>query len=112
MSQPKISSDFLFVPSSELTLGEKIRSYKVDRTHKEFMFFAKCPDEVLDVDVFELPEGGELHIAEVVFGSPKRFIFLKEKNDFLLHSHVIELNFNDGFVYASKSCRFVLRKKF
>lgn len=109
MSHPKISSDLLFVPSSDLTLGEKIRSYKVDRTHKEFMFFAKCPDEVLDVDVFELSEGGELHIANIMFGSPKRFIFLKEKNDFLLHSHVIAMNFNDGFVYASKSCRFVLR---
>jgi hypothetical protein len=108
MSQLKISSDLLFAPSRELTLGEKIRSYKVDKRHKEFLFFAKCPDEVLDVDVFELPEGGELHIAEVVFGSPKRFLFLKEKNESLLITHVIEMNFNDGFVYASKSCRFVL----
>lgn len=109
MNQPKISSDLLFVPSSELTLGDKIKSYKVDKRHKEFFFFAKCPDEVLDVDVFELSEGGELHIANIMFGSPKRFIFLKEKNESLLHSHVIAMNFNDGFVYASKSCRFVLR---
>jgi hypothetical protein len=99
--------DYLFQPFRELQLGKIQRHYKVDKRHQEFYFFAKCPEEVLDVDVYELPTG-ELHVAEISLFPPRRFLFLKEKDDSILHSHVISIDFNDGVVYASMSCRFVL----
>jgi hypothetical protein len=104
----KISSDLLFKPSSELKLGQKIKSYRVDKTQREYAFFARCPMDILDVDVYEF-SFGELHVAEIPLFPPRRFLFLKEKDDTLLNSHVIVMSFNDGFVYVSKSCRFVLR---
>ncbi|MEY2793559.1 MAG: hypothetical protein RJA76_1551 [Bacteroidota bacterium] len=103
----EINFNILFAPASEISLGEKSRSYKVDKNNKEFYFFSKCPEQVLDVDVYKIPNG-ELHLVEVQFGSPKRFVFLKEKDDSFLCSHSFAMSFNEGFVYVSKSCRFVL----
>jgi hypothetical protein len=103
----KLNSDLLFKPSSELKLGQIIRSYRVDKTQREFTFFARCPMDVLDVDVYEF-SFGELHVVEIPLFPPRRFLFLKEKDDSLLNAHVIVMSFNDGFVYVSKSCRFVL----
>jgi hypothetical protein len=103
----KISADLLFLPNSELNFGKKIRSYILDNHQTEYSFFARCPMDVLDVDVYELPSG-ELHVAEISLFPPRRFLFLKEKDDSILHSHVITIDFNDGVVYASMSCRFVL----
>lgn len=103
----KISADLLFLPTSELNFGKKIRSYILDNHQPEYSFFARCPMDVLDVDVYELPSG-ELHVAEIPLFPPRRFLFLKEKDDTLLNAHVIVMSFNDGFVYVSKSCRFVL----
>jgi hypothetical protein len=100
--------DYLFQPFRELQLGKIQRHYKVDKRHQEFYFFAKCPEEVLDVEVFEIPNG-ELHVVDTYAPSPKRFMFLKEKDDSLLEAHVIVMSFKDGFVYTSRSCRFVLR---
>ena len=100
--------DYLFQPFRELQLGKIQRHYRVDKSHKEFYFFAKCPEEVLDVEVYEIPNG-ELHVVDTYAHSPKRFMFLKEKDNSLLHDHVIVMSFNDGFVYTSRSCRFVLR---
>lgn len=108
MSISAPNKDYLSQPIRELQLGKVQRQYRVDKSHKEFYFFAKCPEEVLDVEVYEIPNG-ELHVVDTHSYSPKRFMFLKEKDDSLLHAHVIVMNFNDGFVYASKSCRFVLR---
>lgn len=109
MKNQKIDSYLLFKPNSELVFGEKIRSYRVDKSDKEFYFFPKCPEEVLDVDVYEIPSG-ELHVANSLYGSPKRFIYSAEKNDELLElNHVIAMNFKEGFVYVSKSCRFIMR---
>ena len=109
MKNQKIDSYLLFLPNSELVFGEIIRSYKVDKNDKEFYFFRKCPEEVLDVDVYEIPSG-ELHVAASLYGTPKRFIYSAEKNDELLKlDHVIEMNFKEGYVYVSKSCRFILR---
>ena len=104
----KISADLLFKPTSELNFGKKIRSYILDQNQPEYSFFAKCPEEVLDVEVYEIPNG-ELHVAEIPLFPPRRFLFLKEKDDTLLNAHVIVMSFNDGFVYVSKSCRYVLR---
>jgi hypothetical protein len=39
MKNQKIDSYLLFKPKSELVLGEKIISYKVDKDDKEFYFF-------------------------------------------------------------------------
>jgi hypothetical protein len=103
----KLSSDLLFKPSSELKLGQRTRSYRVDKTQREYTFFARCPIDVLDIDVYEF-SFGELHIAEIPLFPPRRFLFLKEKDDSILHSHVIAIDFKDGVVYASMSCRFVL----
>lgn len=100
--------DYLFQPFCELQLGKIQRYYRVDKSHKEFYFFAKCPEEVLDVEVYEIPNG-ELHVVDTYAPSPKRFMFLKEKDETLLQDHVIVMSFNDGFVYTSRSCRFVLR---
>lgn len=100
--------DYLFQPFHELQLGKIQRRYRVDKSHKEFYFFAKCPEAVLDVEVYEIPNG-ELHVVDTYAPSPKRFIFLKEKDDSLLQTQVIVMSFNDGFVYTSRSCRFVLR---
>ena len=100
--------DYLFQPFRELQLGKIQRYYRVDKSHKEFYFFAKCPEEVLDVEVYEIPNG-ELHVVDTYAPSPKRFMFLKEKDDSLLQTQVIVMSFNDGFVYSSRSCRFVLR---
>jgi hypothetical protein len=109
MKNQKIDSYLLFKPKSELVFGEKIKSYKVDKSNTEFYFFPKCQEEVLDVDVYEIPSG-ELHVVDSLYGSPKRFIYSAEKNDELLKlDHVIELNFKEGFVYVSKSCRYILR---
>ncbi len=108
MITPEIISSILFSPASEINLGEKSRSYKVDKSHKEFYFFSKCQEEVLDVDVYEI-QGGEIHVVENFYGSPKRFVYLNERDDSLLSTHVIAINHNDGVVYVSQSCRFVLR---
>jgi hypothetical protein len=108
MITPEIISSILFSPASEINLGEKRKSYKVDKSHKEFYFFSKCQEEVLDVDVYEI-QGGEIHVVENFYGSPKRFVYLKERDESLLSSHVLVINYNEGAVYVSKSCRFVLR---
>lgn len=108
MKNQKIDSDILFRPLSELVFGKKIKTYKVDKNDKEFYFFPKCTEEVLDVDVYEIPSG-ELHVVDTLFGSPKRFIYLFEKDDTFLSTHVIAMNFKEGFVYVSKSCRYILR---
>ncbi|MEY2792442.1 MAG: hypothetical protein RJA76_434 [Bacteroidota bacterium] len=108
MFTQEIISSILFSPRSEINLGEKSRSYKVDKSHKEFYFFTKCPEDVLDVDVYKI-EGGEIHVVENFYGSPKRFVYLKERDESLLSTHVLVINYNEGAVYVSKSCRFVLR---
>lgn len=102
-----ICADLLFIPTSELNFGKKIRTYRVDKNQREYSFFPRCPIDVLDVDVYELSTG-ELHVVEIPLIPPRRFIYLNEKDETLLHSHVIEMNYNDGYVYASRSCRFVL----
>jgi hypothetical protein len=108
MSSKPIISDYLFTPIRNLKLGKLLRRYKIDKNHKEYYFFPKCPEEVLDVEVYQIPNG-ELHIVDTYTVSPKRFIFLEEKDDTTLDSHTLVMSFNNGFVYVSKSCRFVLR---
>ena len=45
---------FLSLSPKNSDFGPRVRSYRIDYRHDAFYFFAKCPEEVLDVEVYGL----------------------------------------------------------
>lgn len=115
-------ADFLTRAMHDVDFGPVVRSYRLDKRNLEYYFFAKCPEEVLDVNVYETL-GGELHQADSSSFLKRRFLFVKnqdEKNeldelmqrkgyeshdDHYQNGVIFAFKYQDGIVYASKSCR-------
>ena len=60
---------FLSLSPKNSDFGPRVRSYRIDYRHDAFYFFAKCPEEVLDVEVFSIL-GGEMHQADSTSFTP------------------------------------------
>jgi hypothetical protein len=99
-----------------------VRSYRIDYRHDAFYFFAKCPEEVLDVEVFDIL-GGELHQADSTSFTPRRFLYVEKKesttelddlmkikgfekrDDFYESRYLMAFPHQKGLVYAVRNCR-------
>lgn len=108
----------------DLDFGPVVRTYRLDSSKEEFYFFSKCPEKILDVEVYQLG-GLEIHEADSTSFTPKRFLFMKqpqlaemenlddysaqngfEKKAYLYESqNMAAFLYQDGMVFASRSCR-------
>jgi len=69
---------FLSLSRKNSDFGPCVRSYRIDYRHDAFYFFAKYPEEVLDVEVFSIL-GGEMHQADSTSFTPRRFLYVEKK---------------------------------
>jgi hypothetical protein len=110
--------------AGELTSVSPARRYRLDKSHEQFYFFAKCPEDVLDVRVYSF-EAFELHEVETTSFTPKRFLFVRpaqiqtvddlntymftngfQLKDGVYHSRqLVAFSYEDGIVFAARSCR-------
>lgn len=110
--------------AGELTSNIPQRHYRLDKRHEQFYFFAKCPEEVLDVRVYSYEEF-ELHEVETSSFTPKRYLFIRpaqiqavddlnkymltngfQLKDGVFHSRqLVAFTYEDGMVFAARSCR-------
>jgi hypothetical protein len=114
--------EYLIFLRREIDFGQGERHYRLDETDPEFDFFAKCPEEILDVRVHHI-YGGELHQVDTISHAPRRFFFTKTKltedeledtlmfqkflktGDVYVHKYMIAFIYKEGIVFASKNCR-------
>jgi hypothetical protein len=110
--------------AGELTSVSPERHYRLDKRHEQFYFFAKCPEDVLDVRVYSF-EAFELHEVETTSFTPKRFLFVRpaqiqtvddlntymftngfQLKDGVNHSRqLVAFSYEDGMLFAARSCR-------
>jgi hypothetical protein len=114
--------DYLIFMRREVDFGQSERHYKLDESDPEFYFFARCPEEILDVRVHHI-YGGKLHQVDSISHTPRRFFFTKTKltteeldasllaqnfiktGELYVHKYMIAFIYEDGIVFASKNCR-------
>ena len=110
--------------AGELTSVSPERHYRLDKRHEQFYFFAKCPEDVLDVRVYSF-EAFELHEVETTSFTPKLFLFVRpaqiqtvddlntymftngfQLKDGVNHSRqLVAFSYEDGMLFAARSCR-------
>jgi hypothetical protein len=113
---------FLSLSPKNSDFGPCVRSYRIDYRHDAFYFFAKCPEEVLDVEVFSIL-GGEMHQADSTSFTPRRFLYVEKKesaaelnalmkikgfekqDDFYESRYLMAFPHQNGLVYTVKNCR-------
>jgi hypothetical protein len=113
---------FLSLSPKNSDFGPCVRSYRIDYRHDAFYFFAKCPEEVLDVEVYDIL-GGELHQADSTSFTPRRFLYVEKKesateldalmkikgfekqDDFYASRYLMAFPHQNGLVYAVRNCR-------
>ncbi len=113
---------FLSLSPKNSDFGPRVRSYRIDYRHDAFYFFAKCPEEVLDVEVFDIL-GGELHQADSTSFTPRRFLYVEKKesvaeldalmqmkgfekqDNFYESRYLMAFPHQNGLVYTVKNCR-------
>jgi hypothetical protein len=113
---------YLMSSSREINMGPEIRQYKLDQNQTEYFFFTKMPDTTLNIVVYEI-FGGELHQVDSDAFRVRRFLFKptklvdEELDNFMMKDgfqktsgkyesrYLIAFPYNEGIVYASKSCR-------
>jgi len=108
----------------DYNFGDVVRSYRLDANQEEFYFFPRCPEKILDVEVYMLG-GLEMHQVDSTSFIPKRFLYMQkpgleelENLDHYLFENGFEKKANlyesrqlvaflhkDGMVFASRSCR-------
>jgi hypothetical protein len=108
----------------DYNFGDVVRSYRLDANQEEFYFFPRCPEKILDVEVYMLG-GLEMHQVDSTSFIPKRFLYMQkpgleelENLDYYLFENGFEKKANlyesrqlvaflqeDGMVFASRSCR-------
>ena len=108
----------------DYNFGPVTKSYRLDARQEEFYFFPKCPEEILDVEVFLLG-GLEMHQVDSTSFTPKRYLFMKQASlfemenldDYLAQNgyekkgglfesrNMVAFLYKDGMVFASRSCR-------
>lgn len=114
--------EYLLFWRREIQFGQSERHYRLEESNPEFRFFAKCPEEILDVDVHRI-YGGELHQVDTISNIPRRFFYTKpkiddeelqasltaqgfiSKNDLYIHKYMIAFKYQEGIIFASKNCR-------
>ena len=114
--------DYLLFWRREINFGQGERHYRLEESNPEFHFFAKCPEEILDVDVHRI-YGGELHQVNTMSHIPRRFFYTKTKiddeeleaslsahgfiikDDLYVHKYMIAFKYKEGIIFASKNCR-------
>ena len=113
---------YLMSSSREINMGPVTRQYKLDQNQTEYFFFTKMPDTTLNIVVYEI-FGGELHQVDSDAFRVRRFLFKptklvdEELDNFMMKDgfqktsgkyesrYLIAFPYNEGIVYASKSCR-------
>jgi len=113
---------FLSLSPKNSDFGTCVRSYRIDYRHDSFYFFAKCPEEVLDVEVYAIL-GGELHQADSTSFTPRRFLHVEKKEtaaeldelmkikgfekqgESYVSRYLMAFPYNNGLVYSVKNCR-------
>jgi hypothetical protein len=113
---------FLSLSPKLSNFGPNVKSYRIDHRYHEFYFFAKCPEAVLDVEVFALL-GGELHQADSTSFTPRRFLYVEKKEtdaeldalmkikgfekqgESYVNRYLITFPYKNGFIYTVKNCR-------
>lgn len=108
----------------DYNFGDVVRSYRLDANQEEFYFFPRCPEKILDIEVYMLG-GLEMHQVDSTSFIPKRFLYMQkpgleelENLDHYLFENGFEKKANlyesrqlvaflheDGMVFASRSCR-------
>ena len=108
----------------DYNFGPVTKSYRLNASQEEFYFFPKCPEEILDVEVFLLG-GLEMHQVDSTSFTPKRYLFMKQASlfemenldDYLAQNgyekkgglfesrNMVAFLYKDGMVFASRSCR-------
>ena len=108
----------------DYNFGPVTKSYRLDASQEEFYFFPKCPEVILDIEVYMLG-GLEMHQVDSTSFTPKRFLFMKQVSlfemenldDYLAQNgfekkgelyesrQLVAIPHNDGMVFASRSCR-------
>ena len=114
--------DYLLFWKREIKFGQRERHYRLEESNPEFQFFAKCPEEILDVDVHHI-YGGELHQVDTISNIPRRFFYTKQKigdeeldasltahgfiikDDLYVHKYMIAFKYQEGIIFTSKNCR-------
>ena len=108
----------------DYNFGDVVRSYRLDANQEEFYFFPRCPEKILDVEVYMIG-GLEMHQVDSTSFTPKRFLFMKQprlfemddldaylaqngyekKGDLFESRNMVAFLYKDGMVFASRSCR-------
>ena len=113
---------FLTSSSREIDMGPAVRQYKLDQNQPEYYFFTKMPETTLNIVVFEI-FGGEIHQVDSDAFRVRRFLYTptklvdKKLDDLMLENgfekkerkyesrYLVAFPYQDGLVYASRSCR-------
>jgi hypothetical protein len=114
--------EYLIFWKRDVEFRDAIKHYRLDKSSKEFSFFAKCPEEILDIHVYQI-YGGELHQVDTLSFTPRRFFYTKttlsneeleaslfghsfiKKGDLYVHKYMIAFKHQDGVIFASKNCK-------
>jgi hypothetical protein len=108
----------------DYNFGPVTKSYRLNASQEEFYFFPKCPEVILDIEVYMLG-GLEMHQVDSTSFTPKRYLFMKQASlfemenldDYLAQNgyekkgglfesrNMVAFLNKDGVVFASRSCR-------
>ena len=108
----------------DYNFGDVVSRHRLDASQEEFYFFPKCPEVILDIEVYMLG-GLEMHQVDSTSFTPKRFLFMKQPrlfemenlDDYLAQNgyekkgglfesrNMVAFLYKDGMVFASRSCR-------
>jgi hypothetical protein len=108
----------------DYNFGPVTKSYRLNASQEEFYFFPKCPEVILDIEVYMLG-GLEMHQVDSTSFTPKRYLFMKQASlfemenldDYLAQNgyekkgglfesrNMVAFLYNDGMVFAARSCR-------
>lgn len=120
MSEGTLITSYFWKREVEFQNG--IRHYRLDETSDEFSFFAKCPEEILYIHVYQI-FGGELHQVDTLSFTPRRFFYTKtkltneeldeslvalsflKKGDLFVHKYIIAFQYKEGVIFTSKNCK-------
>jgi hypothetical protein len=105
----------------DVDLGPVVKQYRLDKSNEEYYFFRKCPEKVLEVEVYHFL-GGEFHQVDSTSFTARRYLYMplnftgQELDELMIKKgfekksgkyesrHLVAYPYKEGIVYASKSC--------
>ena len=105
----------------DVDLGPVVKQYRLDNSNEEYYFFRKCPEKVLEVEVYHFL-GGEFHQVDSTSFTARRYLYMplnftdheldelmikkgfEKKSGKYESRHLVAYSYKEGIVYASKSC--------